>query len=73
MQSAAAVGYQAVVGDIACDDGATGALGLNPYDYWSGAALYFATKADAQAFVASWTATVAKPKGVARVNLGCLD
>ncbi len=72
-QRAAAVGYQAVVGDIACDDGATSALGLSQYDYWSGAALYFATEQDARAFAASWTATVAKPEGVAKVNLGCLD
>lgn len=73
VRAAAGVGYQAVVSDIACDDGAMQALGLDEYDYWSGATLYFATRADATTFAASYTAQVAKPKGLAKVNLGCLD
>ncbi len=73
VRSAAKVGYQAVVGDIACDAGAIAALGLDEYDYWSGATVYFATSGDAKAFAASYTAAVAAPKAVAKINVGCLD
>jgi hypothetical protein len=70
---AATVGYQAVLGDLACDDGATQALGLDEYDYWSGATLYFATEQQARGFAAAYTAKVAAPKGLTKVNVGCLD
>jgi hypothetical protein len=73
LRDASRVGYQAVVGDIACDGGAMEALGLDQYDYWSGATLYFATEADARGFAAAYTAKVAAPKGVAWVTVGCLD
>lgn len=73
VRDAAGIGYQAVVGDIACDDGAMQALGLDEYDYWSGATLYFATRADATTFATSYTAAVKRPKGLAEVNVGCLD
>ncbi|WP_426566693.1 hypothetical protein ACPPVT_09230 [Angustibacter sp. McL0619] len=70
---AAAVGYRAVVGDVACDDGATQALGLDQYDYWSGATLYFATEKQARGFAAAYTAAAAAPVGLTQVNVGCLD
>lgn len=73
VRAASTVGYQAVVGDIACDGGAMEALGLDQYDYWSGATLYFATEADARGFAAAYTQKVAAPKGVAHVTVGCLD
>ena len=73
MGQAAAVGYQAVVGDLACDDGATQALGLDEYDYWSAATLYFATEPQARGFAAAYTAAAAAPKGLTKVNVGCLD
>ena len=73
VRSASRVGYQAVVGDIACDGGAMEALGLDQYDYWSGATLYFATEADARGFAAAYTKRVAAPTGVAKVTVGCLD
>ncbi len=73
IRDAAKVGYQAVVGDIACDGGAMEALALDQYDYWSGATLYFATEADARGFAAAYTEAVKAPIGVARITLGCLD
>ncbi len=73
VREASTVGYQAVVGDIACDGGAMEALGLDQYDYWSGATLYFATEADARGFAAAYTRSVSAPKGVAKVTVGCLD
>lgn len=73
VRQAASVGYQAITGDVACDDGAMEALGLDQFDVWSAASLYFATGADAKAFAAAYTAEVTAPQGVARVRLGCLD
>jgi hypothetical protein len=73
VRQAAGVGYAAVVGDIACDGGAMEALKLDQFDYWTGATLYFRTQADARTFAASYTAEVARPKGVAKVKVGCLD
>lgn len=73
VRQAAGVGYSAVVGDIACDGGAMEALKLDQFDYWTGATLYFRTQADARTFAASYTAEVAKPTGVAKVKVGCLD
>jgi hypothetical protein len=73
VQAAASVGYQAVVGDIACDGGATRALGLDEYDYWSGATVYFATEKQARGFAAAYTRDVQAPRAVAQVAVGCLD
>ena len=73
VRDASTVGYQAVVGDIACDGGAMDALGLDQYDYWSGATLYFATEADARGFAAAYTRSVTAPQGIAEVTIGCLD
>jgi len=73
VRQAAAVGYSAVVGDIACDVGAMEALGLDQFDYWTGATLYFGSQADARTFAASYAAAIAKPKGVVKVKVGCLD
>jgi hypothetical protein len=70
---ASGVGYQAVVGDLACDGGAIEALGLDQYDYWTGATLYFATEQQARGFAAAYTAKVAAPKGLSKVNVGCRD
>lgn len=72
-QKAASVGYTAVLGDLACDQGAIEALGLDQFDFWAAATLYFATRAGAHTFVASYTADVAKVVGSAEVTLGCLD
>lgn len=73
LRQAASVGYTGVQGDVACDKGASEALGLDQYDYWTAVTLYFATEKDARGFVASYQAQVAKVAGVARVNVGCLD
>ena len=73
IKSAAKVGYQAVVGDLACDTGSMEALGLDEYDYWSGATLYFATEKDARTFTTAYTAKAGAPKGVVKVKVGCLD
>ncbi|MGL5859454.1 MAG: hypothetical protein ACRC35_13805 [Angustibacter sp.] len=70
---AAAVGYQAVVGDLACDRGAIEALGVDPYDYWAAATVYFDAEAKARSFAAAYQRDVAAPRGVAKVTLGCLD
>lgn len=73
VRQAAGVGYSAVVGDIACDGGAMEALNLDQFNYWTGAALYFGSEADARTFAASYTRAVARPKGLLRVKVGCLD
>jgi hypothetical protein len=73
VRQAAQVGYSAIVADIACDGGAMEALKLDQFDYWTGATLYFGTQAEARTFAASYTAEVAKPKGVVKVKVGCLD
>lgn len=73
VRQAAGVGYQAVVGDLACDLGAVDALDLDRYDLWSAATLYFATEQDANEFIASYRAEVADVAGYARITLGCLD
>ena len=73
LQQAAAVGYEGVQVDLACDQGATEALGLDQFDYWSAVAVYLATEHDATDFVASYQAKVAEVAGVTRVNVGCLD
>ena len=73
LQTAASVGYAAITGDVACDQGALVALGLDEHDFWSAASLYFATKQDADDFVASYQAEGRKVVGSAKINLGCLD
>lgn len=72
-QAAAGVGYAAVIGDVACDQGALAALGLAENDFWSAASLYFATRQDADDFVASYQAQGGQVVGSAKINLGCLD
>ena len=73
VRQAAGVGYSAVVGDVACDGGAMEALKLDQFNYWTGATLYFGSEADARTFAASYTRAVARPKGLLRVKVGCLD
>ncbi len=73
VKQAAGVKYQAVIGDLACDDGGTQALRLDEFDYWTAATVYFADQSDARSFAASYQAKVTKPLGVARIGLGCLD
>lgn len=73
VRQAASVGYRAVVGDVACDEGAMVALRLDQFDLWSAATLYFARQADARAFATAYTARVRAPRGVVKVNVGCLD
>ncbi len=70
---AAAVGYDAVVGDLACDQGALEALQLDPQDFWTAATLYFATESDVNRFLASYRARVGEVVGYAQISLGCLD
>ncbi|MEO7745990.1 MAG: hypothetical protein ABIV05_07160, partial [Actinomycetota bacterium] len=73
VRKASGAGYTAVQGDLACDQGAIEALGLDQYDYWSAATVYFANRTDATDFVASYQAKVGKVAGSAQVNVGCLD
>ena len=73
LQAAASVDYAAITGDVACDQGALAALELDEHDFWSAASLYFATKADAADFVASYQAEGNTVVGSAKINLGCLD
>lgn len=73
VRKASGAGYTAVQGDLACDQGAIEALGLDQYDYWSAATVYFASRQDSADFVASYQAKVGKVAGAARVNVGCLD
>lgn len=73
VSDAAAVGYDAVVGDLACDQGALDALQLDPQDFWTAATLYFATEREVNAFLASYRARVGEVEGYAEVSLGCLD
>lgn len=73
VRKASGAGYTAVQGDIACDQGAIEALGLDQYDYWSAATVYFANRKDAADFVASYQAEVGTVAGSAQVNVGCLD
>jgi hypothetical protein len=55
-------------GELACDEGAAEALGVDPSLH--GVAVYFERKADAQAFAASLDPP---PAGVARVRTFCAD
>ncbi len=73
VRKASGAGYTAVQGDLACDQGAVEALGLDQYDYWSAATVYFANRTDAADFVASYQSKVGKVAGSAQVNVGCLD
>ena len=73
VRKASGAGYTAVQGDLACDQGAIEALGLDQYDYWSAATVYFANRKDAADFVASYQAEVGEVAGSAQVNVGCLD
>ena len=73
VRKASGAGYTAVQGDLACDQGAIEALGLDQYDYWSAATVYFANREDAADFVASYQAEVGTVVGSAQVNVGCLD
>ncbi len=73
VRQAAGVGYTGVSGDLACDQGATEALGLDQFDYWSAVSLYFATQQQATRFIASYRGEVAKVVGYTRVKVGCLD
>lgn len=72
-QQVAPFGYSAVVGDVACDDGALKALGLNQHDYWTAATLYFKTKTDATDFANSYLSKGGTVIGTAKVGIGCLD
>ena len=67
---AKAVGYSATSGDVDCDRGAKEALKLDPARKYVGAALYFASEADARRFVALFQPGVV---GVAQVETMCAD
>jgi len=56
-----------IYGDLACDQGASQQLGV-PTD-WSSAAVYFYTRADAEAFAATHDPAA----GIARVKTKCAD
>jgi hypothetical protein len=62
------VGYQAGVGDIACDQPAAETLGVPPES--SVVAIYFDTRADAEAAGALFEPP---PVGIAKVTTFCLD
>jgi hypothetical protein len=70
---AQAVGYTNVSdtgNQLACDDGAIEALGLDPEVDWYATALYFASEADARRFEELFEPEIA---GVARVQTYCMD
>lgn len=70
---AQAVGYTNVSergGQLACDQGATEALGLDPEVDWYGTALYFATEADARLFEELFEPEIV---GIALVQTYCMD
>lgn len=67
---AAAVGYNAGSGDVACDQGASEALGLDPERSYLTVAVYFATEADARLFVDLYQPGVV---GLAAVETYCMD
>ena len=73
VQAGARVGYTAIKGDLACDQGAMEALKVDPYDFWSAVALYFDTQEKARTFIRSYRASGGTVVGSARVALGCLD
>ena len=73
VQAGARVGYTAIKGDLACDQGAMEALKVDPYDFWSAVALYFDTQDKARTFIRSYRASGGTVVGSARVALGCLD
>jgi hypothetical protein len=66
-RQAEALGYTPSGGDLACDDGATDALGVDAGS--SGVAVYFASERDAEAATQFFDAWV----GIARVRTYCLD
>ena len=71
-RQAAAAGYERDVGggQVECDRGARAALGLDPgRDYYT-VSIFFATRADAQQFVAAYEPGVV---GTAEITAYCLD
>ena len=65
------VGYSGVgIGDVACDQGAGEALGLDPARAYSRVAVYFPDRATAQQFVDAYEPGVV---GIADVTTYCLD
>lgn len=67
VRQAEELGYTPSSGDLACDDGAADALGVDVSS--SGVAVYFATREDAEAATQFFDAWV----GIARVTTYCLD
>jgi hypothetical protein len=67
------IGYTPSFGDLACDDGAAEALGVDPGS--SRVAVYFATRQDAEtaAGTIEISLELGTPVGVARVTTYCLD
>lgn len=67
------IGYTPSVGDLACDDGAADALGIDPG--WSRVAIYFDTREEAEtaAGTIEISLELGTPIGVARVTTFCLD
>jgi hypothetical protein len=63
------LGYFVGNGDLNCDQGAADALGLAPGNYY-GAAVYFDTMEEANAFAAAWDGEVV---GIVTVTTFCLD
>lgn len=65
------LGYTPAVGSIECDDGAATELGIP--SGWSGVAIYFATRDDAETAHEALAVEDREPYGIARVTTYCLD
>jgi hypothetical protein len=69
------LGFNPGGGDLACDDGAAGQLGVP--QAWSGVAIYFETRLDAETayewFLEADPEAAVAPVGVAEVRTYCLD
>ena len=71
-EQAATAGYERDVGggQVECDQGAREALGLDPDRGYQTASIFFATRADAEQFVAAYEPGVV---GLAEIRAYCLD
>jgi hypothetical protein len=67
---AKAIGYQGGVGDVNCTPGARTALNLNASADYTAYSIFFATAAQAQSFVNSYSGKIV---GTAYITAGCLD
>jgi hypothetical protein len=66
-------GFLAGIGDLACDQGGTEALGLDPNGDWAAVAVYFDGEAEAEQFVDAFEARGHTVAGLGLVETFCLD